>query len=441
MSSQTQTINRHRYKLLDYFCKYDLGKINQNELESAMKEMKIFPTQAYKSYMRKKCGDLKFTEFLSALSLSDDKLVNDMMNIPNHAIPVELKNTNKQETLLESPHRSRAVGQYNNDIYRYNQGKDFLKWKSPKQIHQNDHHIYSDTLSSLSSLPSQSKIETATQSTQFELNQQRAKTSDDVQQVLSPKTNKNAKLKIYTDKLNDDNQENENHVEFTETNEFPSVKELCKMYCQGSISINEFEKRIKGQIIKLNAQQQRIINLCKIHPNVSLSELLLSFPEPKYQSIGNFDVEEAINAQREPLIFVDHPSDIITWKNDNHNTTFNRMTRRRTFKKPQRSDILTWQQISNQEFNEKVIRKKPPARGSDSFHSHIAFDQDLVPNESNMENTLPCVKKVKTELDHFKSTADLLKWKSNKKQNETISNYKLSHIKYRRDDRVPYQQN
>lgn len=385
LTAQAAIINRYRSKLLDYFCKYDLGKMTQNELESAMKDMNIFPTQTYKSYIRRKCGNLKFTEFISALSLSDDKLINDMMNIPNDTIPVDFKNENKnkQETLLESPHRSRAIGQYNSDIYIYNQKKDFLKWKSPQEIHKNDRYI----------------------------------------------DNKNTFVSTENNKTN------------TETiNKCLSIKELCKLYCRGSISINEFEQRIKKEVIELNVQQQRMINLCKIDPNVSLSQLLLCFQEPKYQSIGNFDAEQAINAQREPLIFIDHPHDIITWKSDDQDTTFKNMTKRKTFEKRRKSDILTWKQISNQEFNEKVIRKKPPIRGSDSFHSHICFDQGLVPNESNMENTLSCVKKVNTQIDHLKSTKDLLKWNKNKPQNGIIPNkdYKLSFIKYRHDDRVPY---
>ena len=441
MSTQTDRIGKNRYKLLDAFCQYDLGKVSQQQLENRMKSMKINPTQAYKSYMRKKCGNLKFNEFISALSISDDKIVNDMMNIPNHSIPVELDNKDKQETLLDSPHRSRAVGCFNKDIYRYTQSKDFLKWKSPKQIHKNDHHIQQKNENNLDS--------DKTTSTQYTFNQQNAKNSNYVQQILSPRSTntKPTNLKILTDKLQDeDDQEDEenNHVSFENDNN-NDIKDLCKIYCQGFISLNQFENKLKEKGIKLNATQQRIISKCRIDPNVRLSELLLAFPDAKYQRTGNFEIDDAIKAQREPLIFVDHPNDIITWKNDDKMATFNAMTRRKSFITPRKSDILTWKEISNEEYNEKVVRKKPPSRGTNSFHSNIRFDGDLIPCKPQKGNN-SSIKHVKTELNHLKSTQDLLKWNRQNYNNEETNNetkepkYEVSHIKYRRDDRIPYEQ-
>eukprot|EP01083_Nonionella_stella_P195476 720077_1 len=395
VSEQAALLTKHRYKLLEAFCQYDLGNINKRQLENKIQELNITPTQAYQSYMRKKCGSLKFNEFMKFLSISDDKIVNDMMYSSNHSITDQIQTEN-----FNSPHRSRGAGCFNTEVYRYTKSKDFLKWKAPKEIHANN-----DTIQ------------------------------------IKPKSNTLTVITAH-DQINDEIM----NVHFDEDmNRIPanaSIKDYCKLYSQGFINVFQLENKIKESGVSLNAAQQRIIARLKIDPNVSTSELYLTFASPKYQRTGNFDVLDAVKARREPLIFVDHPSDIITWTNDTTNAAFDEMTRRKSFSQPQRGDILTWNEISNKEFNEKVVRKKPPPRSaaSNSFHSHIVFDRELVSHSRSAKENVSSIKRVTTELSHLKSTENLLKWNNAKLQNSKQQDkaHKVSWERYRHDNRVPY---
>lgn len=413
---QTLSINQNRYKLLEIFCQYDLGNLSREVLEERMRAMHIKPTQAYKAYMRKQCGSLKFNEFVKVLSISDDEVVNDMMTDPR--LEQDLAGN------CDAP-RSRGIGSFNTDQSVYTQTKDFLKWKSAKDIHRNDDGL----------AQSMSHLE----ATEFSANRRASLTSSNVQQALSPKDS--AKLRVYTDDVPRDTADAAIDDEKT-----APIKYLCKLYCRGVIDILELERRIKSCGTELNAHQRKILGKAKIHSSVSLAELLLAFGDAKDQRTGNFEVDDGMHAQREPLIFVDHPADIITWKDDPASAAFDEMTRRKTFVQPQKSNILTWNEMSNAEYNEKVARKKPPPRGAaqNSLKSQIVFDNDLVPWVPPSQRKELGVGGQPPKYDQLKSTEDLLTWNGPSAQKIAIEQsepYKASFEKYRHDDRVPYVNN
>jgi len=302
----------------------------------------------------------------------------------------------------------------------YTQSKDFLKWKSAKDIHRND-----DSLAQ-----SMGHLE----ATEFSANRRNSHTSANVQRALSPKQ---STLRVYTDDVPRDTVDADAAAD--DESKTAPIKHLCKLYCRGVIDVMELEQRIKACGAQLNAHQQKILGKAKIHSSVGLSELLLAFGDPKDQRTGNFEIDDGMHAQREPLIFVDHPADIITWKDDPASAAFDEMTRRKTFVLPQKSNILTWNEMSNDEYNEKVARKKPPPRGmaQNSLKSQIVFDGDLVPwvPPSQRPKTAP------PRFDQLKSTEDLLKWTGPNSQKIAVEQqepYKASFEKYRHDDRVPF---
>lgn len=411
---QTLSINQNRYKLLEIFCQYDLGNLSQDVLEERMRAMHIKPTQAYKTYMRKQCGSLKFNEFVKVLSISDDQIVNDMMT--------DARLEQELAAHCDAP-RSRGIGSFNTDQCVYSQSKDFLKWKSAEDIHRNDETL-AHTMGHL-------------EATEFSANRRNSLTSASVQQALSPKGG--SKLRVYTDAVPRDADD----VAIDDEKSAP-IKHLCKLYCRGAIDILELEKRIKACGTELNAHQQKILGKAKIHSSVSLAELLLAFGEPKDQRTGNFEVDDGMDAQREPLIFVDHPADIITWKDDPASAAFDEMTRRKTFVQPQKSNILTWKEMTNEEYNEKIARKKPPPRGmaQNSLKSQIVFDGELVPWVPPSQR--PETETGKPRINQLKSTEDMLTWSGVKAQKIAVEQqkpYKASFEKYRHDDRVPYVNN
>lgn len=399
---QTLSVNQHRYALLEVFCQYDLGNLSVSELELRMKEMNIKPTQAYRGYMRKHCGTLKFNEFVKVLSTSDDHIIDEMMSSATDS--------------SHSPdlHQSRGVGLFNTTLSRYSKTDDFLKWKSAADIHRNEAAADVDT-------------------TEFETNRRGSVHSRNVQHIFSPQTAK-GRVSVYAESM----QSTEDAAQCTD------IKQLIQLYCRGSIDVYQFEAKIKAQGIEMNAQQQRIMAKCKIHPNVKMSELHLAFADPKAQSIGNFNVDDAFNAQREPLIFVDHPADIITWNGDDPQVTFREMTKKKTFhqndqKKDRKSstDMLHWEEMTNQEFNSSVTRKRPPPKGgvSDPLRSNIVFNDDLCLQTASQTIRTTAVNAAR------QSMPDLLKWSHAQKSNAQSAAQKGYHLaceRFRHDDRVPY---
>jgi len=408
---QTLSINQNRYKLLEIFCQYDLGNLSQDLLEERMRAMHIKPTQAYQTYMRKQCGSLKFNEFVKVLSISDDQIVNDMMTDAHLEQEFAAK--------CDAP-RSRGIGSFNTDQSIYTRTRDFLKWKSAKDIHRNDETL-AHTMGHL-------------EATEFSANRRNSLTSANVQQALSPK---GSKLRVHTDAEPRDSDD----AAAVDDEKSAPIKHLCKLYCRGLIDILELERRIKECGTELNAHQLKIMGKAKIHSSVSLAELLLAFGDPKDQRTGNFEVDDGMDAQREPLIFVDHPADIITWKDDPASAAFDEMTRRKTFAQPQKSNILTWKEMSNAEYNEKIARKKPPPRGmaQNSLKSQIVFDGELVPWVPPSQRTEAA--NGQQRINQLKSTEDMLTWSGPKTQKIAVEQqepYKASFEKYRHDDRVPY---
>lgn len=388
-SDQTLTINQNRYKLLELFCQYDLGNLSVDALEQHMTSMGIKLTQAYRAYMRKQCGTLKFNEFVKVLTTSDDTIIDGMMTNTASLHPVG----------PSISHQSRGLGLYNTSLSRYSNSRDFLKWKAAAEIHRNE--------------------------------------QDGRQQK---KQNVNLEVNEYPESMRSTE---EFSVHLTDN---MSPKELIHLYCRGLIDIDQFEERVQKQSSPLTAQQQRVIAKCKIHPDVKLTELYLAFADPKAQCIGNFDDDEAFNAQREPLIFVDHPVDIITWNGDDPAITFREMTKRKTFhhnrtneKRKSTTDMLHWDEMTNQEFNAKVTRKRPPCKGgeADLFRSHIVFDDDVCPM------TEPKTNRCKVDVARMTlATPDLLKWRTHSQSNEKDrverEAYRIPFEKFRHDDRVPY---
>ncbi len=408
-SDQTLSVNQHRYALLEVFCQYDLGKLSVSELEDRMKAMNIKPTQAYRSFLRKQCGTLKFNDFVKVLSTSDDRIIDEMMSCPDPS---------STDTQSHSPdlHQSRGLGLFNTTLSRYSKTDDFLKWKSAADIHRNE---------------AAAEVET----TEFEANHRGSVHSQNVQHIFSPETAK-SRVSVYAESM----QSTEDDAA-----KCTDIKQLIQMYCRGSMDVHQFEAKVKAQGIVLNAQQQRIMAKCKIHPNVKLSELHLAFADPKAQSIGNFNVDDAFNAQREPLIFVDHPADIITWNGDDPQVTFREMTKRKTFhqndqNKDRKSstDMLHWDEMTNQEFNSSVTRKRPPPKGglSDPLRSSIVFNDDLC------LETAPQTTRPSTAVNVARqSMPDLLKWSHAQKssaQSATQRGYRVTCERFRHDDRVPY---
>ena len=377
---QTEFVNRNRFKLLELFCKYDLGNLSKENLDQQLKELNIEPTQAYESFMRRQCGSLKFNEFVQTLSISDDAIVENMMNIP-------IANTNMtDEQILESPHRAKATGCFNTELNRYPKNKDFLKWKNAEHM-QHNHP------------------------------QQTAETSpQNIKQKLSAKATE-------SEQLADD--------------QCKSIKELLKMYCQDTISINELEQNIKESGMTLNASQQRLIAKCKINPNVKLSELILTFADPKQTK---FSATEAKNAVREPLVFVsmEDSENILTWRGSTAETMQNDpITKKKSFIQPQtQSSILKWTEMTNEEYN--IANKPPPLHtASKSFQSQIVFDESLVPQDESHES-VPIGKRAS---GIFESTQNLLEWESKNTQKDNDDSEKVpptTHEKFWADDRVPF---
>jgi len=394
---QTLSIDQNRIPLLEVFCHYDLGNLSVDELEQHMLRMGIKPTQAYRNYMRKQCGTLKFNEFVKALSTSDDQLINGMMTRPTPQQPMR-----RQNVLPESqPYQSRGIGVYNPSMSRYSKHNDFLKWKSPDKIHFNE-PLANPQKQMMSRSPVGDEVESMRSSVNLDPNMMYA------------------------------------------------TRSLIQLYSRNGIDINQLESRLKQQFaaqgMELNALQQRVIAKCKTSPNVKLSELYLAFADPKAQMIGNFNSNEAHDAKREPLIFVDHPGDIITWNGDDPQTTFREMTKRKTFHQDANAprslttNMLHWDEMTNQEFNAKVIRKRPPPKGTkgDIFRSKIEFNDQVYAAEMNQKVPKPVA-------NARRSTPNILNWEKNNAQSNGMNQiqqkpYRPQFEKFRHDDRVPYRQ-
>lgn len=460
-SKQIELLNINRCKLLPLFCQYDLGQIDQQTLENNIQDMGIALTQSYHSYIRKRYGSMKFNEFLIALQFTNDDTIQHMMHNPNNyqnanktnitqnidisanATTIEnnaqiaeensglrMKNivsgipTADDTTELHQFNKRKADGIFNCDIYRYNHTRDFLKWNGPSHDNKNQ----------------QSQV------------QQQQKTHENQQKLSCKKLAVNTILSVNTDPENMGDQLNkEMPVGYQSSNQYENnriseeyrrIRDVCKAYSRGLAGVKDIEHEILCSGIELDANQEKILNRCRIDPNVTLSELYLAFGNEKQQMTGNFTKEESINALREPLLLVDHPNDIITWKGDSQHTPFENVTRRKSYSTPRSSDILTWNIISNEEYTKKLTGKGKGVGKhiSQTYHSNIEFKGDFIPKVE--EGFYSCMRHVSTEFDHFRTSKDMLHWDPSVAQNEKVRSgngeYIVSWEKYRDDDRVPF---
>lgn len=184
-----------------------------------------------------------------------------------------------------------------------------------------------------------------------------------------------------------------------------------------------------------------------------MHELILTFRHPKSMQVGNFTVEDGLNACRDPLLFRDHTTDIITWKDENdvyrHKNLRIRPPKTAQSKKcyPHlkcTENILTWNDISNDEYNQQNMSHERImyAPYTASYRSQLQFNGDLLPFESSDEFS----NLKRKQMPHNKSSYNVISWdteaaKPHNPKNHSSANkhVRLTWEKYRHDDRVPYQ--
>ncbi|ETO08892.1 hypothetical protein RFI_28495 [Reticulomyxa filosa] len=366
---QREVVAQHRQSLSALYCHFDSGTITQAEFVKRIHALGIQITTAFQNVIEILSQKTKkiFESLLNKNSLQKlkTKLIRRRQDkLKFHDVLQALQSFDEDVNQGASNKREDYSRKYNPDAYKYTHEKDFLQWNS-------------NNLPPLPSLtPTFSSLPTATCNAGSNSNTTEYVPSY-TQYTSRPnsscyRSGTSARTNIYQ-KIGDDEE----------------LRGVFKNYSEGHVSFGQLENEIKLRYTTLNPAQERILAECRANgSNVSLSQLYLAFSKPRKQEIGNFSNSEALEAQRQPVVFVNDGSDIIAWsKRDEDIENVNSLNQKpppiSTTQHPVVDEKYQNSIITPSYFKQTTsLSKKGYVQANKSFQSSIVFSDCIMPNPS-----------------------------------------------------------